>query len=291
LMLEPTSPAGEPFGTQGQEEDKSTQNFEEVCVSLVERGWKILPKKGTYPINKQGARYINLVDPRGNRKSIRVVDPALWEKLRTMETSRSKKKGRGKPKEKVADSKPEPENGSNTISNPESEQIPSVLGSSPAKETELVTDAIAADLSQTKIVPEPAVEKSNFGSTEENVIEETPQAMQPEEKIPEKSPPTLETLARSQPELQKSIFELGLDSLISALQSDSLSPSDIIQKVQEWTDSSKNLIAFVRKSNEPRETLVHENTSEKDSLILELQTTLKETEEKLAALIQAAREI
>src|ERR1700730_5014137 len=91
-MLEPTSAAGEPFESDGRENNRMNADFEQVCVSLVERGWKILPKKGSYPINKQGPRYINLVDPRGNRKSIRVLDSTLWEKLRLVESTRSKKK-------------------------------------------------------------------------------------------------------------------------------------------------------------------------------------------------------
>ena len=91
-MLEPPSPAGEPFEPQ-EEENKTSTDFESVCISLVERGWKIMPKKGTYPINKKGPRYVNLVDPRGNRKSIRVVDEALWEKLRAAEIRRTQKGG------------------------------------------------------------------------------------------------------------------------------------------------------------------------------------------------------
>src|SRR5579862_8391021 len=91
-MLEPPTPAGEPFATVEGEESKTSADFGQVCISLVERGWKIMPKKGTYPINKQGPRYVNLVDPRGNRKSVRVTDENLWEKLRAAESKRSTKK-------------------------------------------------------------------------------------------------------------------------------------------------------------------------------------------------------
>src|SRR5690242_18360198 len=102
-MLEQTTPTGEPF--EGEENNRMNADFEQVCISLVERGWKILPKKGSYPINKQGPRYVNLVDPRGNRKSIRVMESALWEKLRLVESTRSKKKNSTKkqaPKEESA---------------------------------------------------------------------------------------------------------------------------------------------------------------------------------------------
>jgi hypothetical protein len=305
LMLEPTTPAGEPFETQGQDENKSTQDFEEVCTSLVERGWKIMPKKGTYPINKQGPRYINLVDPRGNRKSVRVMDSSLWEKLRVIESTRSRKKNSSKSKKgidekqekSVDDSVDTQTNIPNQTITSELEplNVPIIRDSPQINETDfgLIPNESSIQ-SQTNQIQEPNQLQSKNPESPENITAESSPPQVSEEtiaKVFENSTEALQSFAKSRPALQKSIFELGLDSLIAALQSKTLGPQEIIQKIQDWTDNSKNLIEFVHKWNESRELPINENMSEKDSLIVELQATLKETEDKLAALIHSAREI
>jgi hypothetical protein len=297
-MLEPSSPAGEPFETQGQEENRATLDFEQVCVSLVERGWKILPKKGSYPINKQGPRYVNLVDPRGNRKSIRVVDPSLWEKLRLVENTRSKKKNNSKSKNKEEEevSNQDRENNavvfSETFSDAHSKtSLNSISEQSAIEEISLPTIEAIPQLSITSdVIPaEPALENLARQTSEPSPQESIAQEERPKEI--EKNLAPAEILPQAQPSFQNSILQLGLDSLMKSLQSETLSPSDVLRKIQDWMLTSKNLTEYVEKLNERQKIEVPQHTSEKDQLIMELQTMLKETEDRLAALIHTAREI
>jgi hypothetical protein len=297
-MLEPSSPAGEPFETQGQEENRATLDFEQVCVSLVERGWKILPKKGSYPINKQGPRYVNLVDPRGNRKSIRVVDPALWEKLRIVETTRSKKKKNSKSKSKEEEevSNQDGENNSEvfTETNPDARPqttLNSISEQSAIKEIALPRIEAVPQQSETRDLPpkEPVLENLSVRTSEPSPQESTPQEVRPKEV--EKNLAPVEILPQPQHAFQNSILQLGLESLMKSLQSETLSPSDVLRKIQDWMLTSKNLTEYVEKLNERQKIEVPQHTSEKDQLISELQTMLEETEDRLAALIHSAREI
>ena len=276
-----------------------TADFEQVCVSLVERGWKILPKKGSYPINKQGPRYINLVDPRGNRKSIRVLDSTLWEKLRLVESTRSKKKipskkHASKETETISKILPVSENIQEGTANQIAE--PALIPSVPeaAVINEKISMAPEAELAPQPFQPaeihELPPEVTRAEIPESSPVGSLPSEAQLTEEI-EKNPEPLETFARTRPELQKSIFELGLDSLITTVRTESLSPSEIIQRVEDWARDSKNLIEYDHKLNEPPEIPVKNDTEEKEALVMELQATLKETEDKLAALIRSAREI
>ncbi len=125
-MLEPPTPAGEPFAAHEAEENKTTAGFEQVCLTLVERGWKIMPKKGNYPINKQGPRYVNLVDPRGNRKSVRVTDENLWEKLRVVESKRLHKRENKKTSKTTENAPSRGESGSTKVEEANQAQVASI---------------------------------------------------------------------------------------------------------------------------------------------------------------------
>ena len=263
LMLEPTSPAGEPFESEGQENNRMTADFEQVCVSLVERGWKILPKKGSYPINKQGPRYINLVDPRGNRKSIRVQDSALWEKLRLVESTRSKKKI---PSKKHEQRKQRPfrtmepvsekilEGSANQIAEPAADSVCSGVASVINEKTNTAPESeLAPQPFQPAEIPElpPEVTKQKFRRV--HPLNLYPSETQITEEI-EKNPAIAGKLSRELAlNCKNPIFELGLDSLITAVRTETLSPSEIIQRVEDWTSDSKNLIEYMQKLNEPPE--------------------------------------
>jgi hypothetical protein len=296
LMLEQTTAAGEPFENEAQD-NRMNADFEQVCISLVERGWKILPKKGSYPINKQGPRYINLVDPRGNRKSIRVMESALWEKLRLVESTRSKKKTPAK----KHNAKEEPASNKEPISESIRDNIPHIHAEIAAftPPAELAPVKEAAPTSETELAPQPfqpaeipelPPEVATLKVPESTTVEPVPVETKITEEI-EKAPRSQEKFAISHPESQNPIFELGLDSLISQLRSETLSPPEIIQRVEDWTKNSKNMIGYMQKLDEPREVPIHVDSGENDALVKELQATLKETEDKLAALIRSAREI
>jgi hypothetical protein len=297
LMLEPPTPAGEPFAAV--EENKSASDFESVCISLVERGWKIMPKKGTYPINKKGPRYVNLVDPRGNRKSVRVIDETLWEKLRAAEARRTGRKiddGEA-PKESVlaenstGNDVAELEN-SFAVSAVEAPE--SFVNSAPSNST--VIDSPSPALGETSIINEdlpftnPSMESPTAqepGAPELSDVARTERA-----EIMENPPKGFQNFALSNPDLQKSIFELGFETLLSALQNESITPGEIVSKIQEWSLESKNLLEFVHNSQQKgRQVQSLPDSSEKDELISELQSTLKETEDKLAETLQALQEI
>ena len=143
---------------------------------------RILPKKGSYPINKQGPRYINLVDPRGNRKSIRVQDSTLWEKLRLVESTRSKKKIPSKKhasKETETISKMEPV--SENILEGSANQIAEPALIPPVPETSVINEKINT-APETELAPQP------FQPAE--IHELPPEVARPE--IPE-SPPVEST--------------------------------------------------------------------------------------------------
>jgi hypothetical protein len=306
-MLEPPTPAGEPFGPQ-EEENKTSNDFESVCISLVERGWRIMPKKGTYPINKKGPRYVNLVDPRGNRKSIRVVDETLWEKLRAAEIRRTQKGGEEPETLKVEEFPPtqnvelreatestpvECEVKSATIEIAESvTQAPIVERQEIAVPAEAVTEPVSpveqiSPISEEKIsveMPTPSVQE------EVTSMSALPEPVTKAE-IVENPPREFQSFAFSSPGLQKSIFDLGFETLLNVLQKETLSPSEIVSKIQEWSNESKNLLEFVHKSQEIQQPPALPDTSEKDELISELQSTLKETEDKLAEILKSSQEI
>ena len=306
-MLEPPTPAGEPFGTQGEDESKTSADFEKVCISLVERGWKIMPKRGTYPVNKKGAapRYLNLVDPRGNRKSIRVMDENLWEKLRAAESERSQKKHEEGSDSKLSEISTElasktdmsPETISQSVESAdplvkdeiaESEQVaklePSVEAAS-STTISLLQDPPNTEIVETRM----ATELSIRDSTE--AAPQFPETVENKAEIIENPPKEFQNFALSSPGLQKSIFDLGFETLLTALQSETLTPGEIIQKIQEWSMESKNLLEFVHKWQEGQQRPTLPDTSEKDKLISELQYTLKETEEKLAGMLRSLQEI
>ena len=308
-MLEPPTPAGEPFETQQDEENRTSADFESVCVSLVERGWKIMPKKGTYPINKKGPRYVNLVDPRGNRKSVRVTDENLWEKLRVAEAKRTQRKSEEPETPKTAEVPIAP------ISELKEADIG---GCNPEAEGKTLVDE---SMAQTPLIAEPQVIVTpvevgienppaiiqNTSFPEEKVVTETSvssvkqetiiPAYLPEEpstkaEIVDNPPKEFQSFALSSPGLQKSIFDLGFETLLSVLQKETLSPAEIISKIQEWSTESRNLLEFVHKSQEiSQQPAALPDTSEKDELISELQLTLKETEDKLAEILKSSQEI
>jgi hypothetical protein len=312
-MLEPPTPAGEPFGTQ-EEENKTSNDFESVCVSLVERGWKIMPKKGTYPINKKGPRYVNLVDPRGNRKSIRVIDEALWEKLREAELRRTQK--REDPSEAPKElENPLPQN--DEVREIESTPTPSEFKTftvelaepsiqTPVEEqSQVVVPMVTIPVAETP-VEQVAVISEETISTDSPALpiqevspiqEEAPPASLPTEtvtkaEIIENPPKEFQTFAYTSPGLQKSIFDLGFETLLNVLQKETLSPAEIVSKIQEWSLESKNLLEFVHKSLEKMEQPpALPDTTEKDELISELQSTLRETEDKLFEIMKSSREI
>jgi hypothetical protein len=123
-----------------------------------------------------------------------------------------------------------------------------------------------------------------------------PSSRAPEEttkaEIVQNPPREFQSFAISSPGLQKSIFDLGFETLLNALQSETLSPAQIISKIQEWSLESKNLLEFVHKWQEkaqPRTELP--DNSEKEELISELQNTLKETEDKLTEILKSSREM
>lgn len=309
-MLEPPTPAGEPFGTQQEEENNRTSDFESVCISLVERGWKIMPRKGTYPLSKKGPPYINLVDPRGNRKSVRVTDEGLWEKLRAAELRRTSKKSEEKEAviqlECDAEVNSEaPQTGSQGTQFQIAEKSDNI--ETPAETVIESPDPIqtSSEIATTPVVESPTPSVETFSGQEEKPSVESPTndeaanteinpVAQEETKaeIVENPPREFQSFALSSPGLQKSIFDLGFETLLTALQSETLTPAQIVTKIQEWSMESKNLLEFVRKWQErtqPKAALP--DTSEKDELISELQNTLKETEEKLEETLQSLREM
>ncbi|HYB04100.1 MAG TPA: hypothetical protein VED17_06545 [Nitrososphaerales archaeon] len=310
-MLEPPTPAGEPFGPQ-EEENKTSADFENVCISLVERGWKIMPKKGTYPINKKGPRYVNLVDPRGNRKSIRVIDEALWEKLRAAEIRRTQKRGE-EPEALKAAEFPASQNGE-LREVTENILVESEIKSATTEVAEPVTEAPIVEQQEVAVaVPVEIVTETASPPEQISVISEekisvempTPTVREDTTSIPalpaesvikaeivENPPKEFQSFALSSPGLQKSIFDLGFETLLNVLQKETLSPAEIVSKIQEWSNESKNLLEFVHKSQERvDEPPALPDTSEKDELISELQSTLKETEDKLAEILKNSREI
>jgi hypothetical protein len=299
-MLEPPTPAGEPFATHEGEEHKTTADFEHVCLSLVERGWKIMPKKGTYPINKQGPRYVNLVDPRGNRKSVRVTDENLWEKLRIVESKRTHKreskkssKGAENPPSSLDKNRAQGEDVNQVAPIVNDDQRPAVTPAShqpSLEQTNVVNPPIEIELNSIE-------EQSVLQSSSQNVLETTdivPQARQDYEtktEIVENPAKEFQNIALTSPRLQKSIFDLGFETLLKALQSDSITPTEIVQKIQEWSMESENLTEYVHKWQESHQKPMLPDSSEKDYLIAELQSTLKETEEKLSEMLKSLREI
>jgi len=314
-MLEPPTPAGEPFGTQ-EEENKTSNDFESVCVSLVERGWKIMPKKGTYPINKKGPRYVNLVDPRGNRKSIRVIDEALWEKLREAELRRTQKREEPSeaPKEqeipllqneevRQIESTPAPtefktftvELSEPSVETPVEEQPQEVVVpvvTIPAAENPVEQVAVISEETISTESPAPLIQEVSPIAEEVIPAVTLPAETVAKAEIVENPPKEFQTFAYTSPGLQKSIFDLGFETLLNALQKETLSPTEIVSKIQEWSLESKNLLEFVHKSLEKMEQPpALPDTTEKDELISELQTTLRETEDKLFEIMKSSREI
>ena len=77
-------------------------------------------------------------------------------------------------------------------------------------------------------------------------------------------PKEFQNLALTSPELQKSIFDLGFETLLTALQSESITPAEIVQKIQDWSMESKNLIEYVHKWQESKQKPMLPDTSEKD---------------------------
>lgn len=309
-MLEPPTPAGEPFAAQEVDESNSkmSADFESVCISLVERGWKIMPKKGTYPINKKGPRYINLVDPRGNRKSVRVIDEGLWEKLRAAEARRTGKRIEDIEGPKTAESSSVeievPSSGKGSGNQPMVESIStstfdsgnnssSISGAPSMTETDHVTTADSPHVIEepaTFVEEGPVAEMADVHSEEvqSHLTEEPAQKAE----ILENPPREIQNFALSSPGLQKSIFDLGFETLLNALQSETLTPAEIIGKIQEWSLESKNLLEFVHKTQEKTQVQsALPDTSEKDQLITELQSTLKEVEDKLAETIKSLNEM
>jgi hypothetical protein len=312
-MLEPSTPAGEPFETPQEEENKTSADFESVCISLVERGWKIMPKKGTYPINKKGPRYVNLVDPRGNRKSVRVTNENLWEKLRAAEMKRTQRKSEepetSKPVEVFVAPTSELKEVSIVECNPEAEgMVDSIesaaqtsLSAEPqaiAPPVEVPAESASAIIQTASIVEEKVVSETSVLSVQqETTIPAIPAAIPPDQlstkaEIVENPPKEFESFALSSPGLQKSIFDLGFETLLNVLQKETLSPAEIVSKIQEWSTESRNLLEFVHKWQEKNQQPVAlPDTSEKDELISELQRTLKETEDKLAEILESSQEI
>ncbi len=262
-----------------------------------------MPKKGTYPINKKGPRYVNLVDPRGNRKSVRVIDETLWGKLREAEARRTRKIN-GEQEESVPQSAPEMES-----KLPSVEQIPiQKLEESPAiadRESPLNLNvnqtaegiSIASEalvVPERSATPEEAVTMESEIQSIQEMREIVSQSQEPATRaeIVENPPREFQSFALSSPGLQKSIFDLGFETLLTALQKETLSPSEIVSKIQEWSLESKNLLEFVHKwqeKEEPRSALP--DTTEKDELISELQETLKETEDKLTETLKSLRQM
>ncbi|MFI5421030.1 MAG: hypothetical protein ACHQ1H_08700, partial [Nitrososphaerales archaeon] len=181
---------------------------------------------------------------------------------------------------------------SESISSPRSKTpLNSVSDSSAIKEISLPTIEAIPQQSITNDLPliEPGLE-----NLAEQTSEVTPQESLAQEERPkevEKNLAPVEILPQPQPAFQNSILQLGLDSLMKSLQSETLSPSDVLRKIQDWMLTSKNLTEYVEKLNERQKIEVPQHTSEKDQLIVELQTMLKETEDRLASLIHSAREI
>ena len=310
-MLEPPTPAGEPFAAQEVDENnngKTSADFESVCISLVERGWKIMPKKGTYPINKKGPRYINLVDPRGNRKSVRVIDENLWEKLRAAEARRtgknveeieSPKTSEFDSSENVVQSSTAETSGQPMVESTPMSSFESVNNCTSTPESQSMTETIPVITTDSSQVPtEPAV-LADVSPVEMAVVHGTEIEPHPVEEPAQKAeivqnpPREIQNFALSSPGLQKSIFDLGFETLLNTLQSETLSPGEIISKIQEWSLESKNLLEFVHKSQEKtaRPQTALPDTSEKDQLIAELQSTLKEVEDKLAETIKSLNEM
>jgi len=312
-MLEPPTPAGEPFAAQEVDEaNKTSADFESVCISLVERGWKIMPKKGTYPINKKGPRYINLVDPRGNRKSVRVIDENLWDKLRAAEAQRTARKDENSensnkvesispideiPREQSVISENFSAIVETGISNAEVEQI----SETPLIISQPLVENVVEATAPTFATEDKSIESSGNSEPQEierQVEEISAIAPQPHEveakaaEVVENPPREFQNFAFSSPGLQKSIFELGFETLLTALQSETLTPTEIVTKIQEWSMESKNLLEFVHKYQEKtsQRSALPDN-SEKEDLITELQSTLKETEDKLAETLKALREM
>jgi len=301
-MLEPPTPAGEPFGAQ-EEENKVSADFESVCISLVERGWKIMPKKGTYPINKKGPRYVNLVDPRGNRKSVRVIDEALWGKLREAEARRTNRISGDKEESQpqvIAEESKAVSADQYEIQKVEESSVVSIQNSQPSlnpnqPEQEISNGSPSENLTNEEIT---AITEESIESKSEVVQEktETVSSSQVEfatkAEIVENPPKEFQSFALSSPGLQKSIFDLGFETLLNALQNEALSPSEIVSKIQEWSAESKNLLEFVHKFQEKdQQASALPDSSEKDELITELQSTLKGTEDKLAETLKALREM
>jgi len=304
-MLEPPTPAGEPFGTHEGDENKTTADFGQVCISLVERGWKIMPKKGTYPINKHGPRYINLVDPRGNRKSVRVTDENLWEKLRAVESKRSRKKDGQKSSEEAENASSSAGSGNNRVEDVNRAQVDPIANGELSTAISTTPNQLLLEKIEAPIVTNPPSEISLAATVEETVAnslsqdipESTDIVSQPHEshetkaEIVENPPKEFQNFALTSPRLQKSIFDLGFETLLMALQSESMTPAGIVQKIQEWSMESKNLTEYVHKWQVSQQKPMLPDDSEKDDLIAELQSTLKETEAKLSEMLKSLREI
>jgi len=305
-MLEPPTPAGEPFATREGEESKPRADFGQVCISLVERGWKIMPKKGTYPINKQGPRYVNLVDPRGNRKSVRVTDENLWEKLRVAESKRLHKRENHKSSKETESAPPNREPDCSKPDEMVQTQVAPIANSEVSPSISLVS--YQPSLEQTSLVPSftnPPSEIELSAITKEPVVQapiqnipdsteitsQTQESHETKAEIVQNPPIEFQNFALTSPGLQKSIFDLGFETLLVALQSESITPAGIVQKIQEWSMESKNLIEYVHRWQESQQKPMLPDASEKDDLIAELQSTLKETEGKLSEMLKSLREI
>ena len=308
-MLEPPTPAGDPFVPEQQNQSASAQDFQQVCISLVERGWKILPKKGAYPVNKPGPRYINLVDPRGNRKTIHVFDEALWEKLREIHANKEKKKQHKKK------------------GNEESKEAPTA----PAVETAVSHQPQIETLAQVSVtepilpiaIETTAVEIPPLLALTEPTLEQVPVASESlaataihEEKIDEfKQPPTtprdihdsesLRGYLQNIGGLEKSILELGFETLLLAVQTESLLDGTGLEaKVSEWKENARSLIEYIQERQRsklgaltqpatpapPIQAPVNDS-AEKDELIRELRDKLRQKELDLEEVSRSLEEL
>jgi len=292
-MLEPPAPAVSAFQTE--QEAAQIQDFEQVCISLVERGWKIMPKKGTYPLNKSGPRYVNLVDPRGNRKTIHVFDEKLWEKLRDLALERkliaNNKEGKGRQrKEKLLNSdstQPDPVAGQvEPISQTE---IESQKGPESVRSEE--TGKIRSNQvleNNSEINENPKISSvSNSQPIPSKIDEESQKDQAIEESLIDSD---VKTLIESNQILQQSVYELGLEILLDSLDSIALTSEEIRRNASLWADSPKMLSDFVRQNHRSVSSQISEAT-EKEVEIESLRSNLKNAQTELVEIKRRVREL
>ena len=120
-------------------------------------------------------------------------------------------------------------------------------------------------LSRHSIAEQPVLQSSSQNVPEStDIVPQSQQSHETKAEIAANPPKEFQNIALTSPGLQKSIFDLGFETLMKALQSDSITPAEIVQKIQEWSMESKNLIEYVHKWQESQQKPMLPDKSEKD---------------------------